>query len=60
MAEETHKAIRNFLADMFGAEVAEEITIQYGGSMKPENAAELYGSDRYRRRTCRRSIIRSF
>jgi triosephosphate isomerase len=43
VAEETHKAIRNFLVEMFGNEVAEEITIQYGGSMKPENAAELMG-----------------
>lgn len=43
MAQETHKAIRNFLVEMFGAEVAEEITIQYGGSMKADNAAELMG-----------------
>ncbi len=41
VAQETHKSIRNTLADMFGAEVAEEITIQYGGSMKAENAKEL-------------------
>lgn len=43
VAEETHKAIRGFLAEMFGCEVAEEITIQYGGSMKPGNAADLMG-----------------
>lgn len=41
IAEETHKAIREELARMFGEEVANEITIQYGGSMKPENAQEL-------------------
>lgn len=41
IAEETHKAIREELAKMFGEEVANEITIQYGGSMKPENAQEL-------------------
>ena len=41
IAEETHKAIRKVLAEMFGAEAAEEITIQYGGSMKAENAKEL-------------------
>lgn len=41
IAEETHKAIRCELANMFGEEVANEITIQYGGSMKPENAQEL-------------------
>ena len=26
---------------MFGKEVAENVTVQYGGSMKPENALEL-------------------
>ena len=31
IAEETHKAIRKVLAEMFGTEAAEEITIQYGG-----------------------------
>lgn len=41
MAEETHKEIRDVLADMFGKDVAEEITIQYGGSMNPGNAKEL-------------------
>ena len=41
IAEETHKAIRLELAKMFGEEVANEITIQYGGSMKPANAKEL-------------------
>lgn len=41
IAEETHKAIREELERMFGEEVANEITIQYGGSMKPENAQEL-------------------
>ncbi len=41
IAEETHKAIREELARMFGEEIANEITIQYGGSMKPENAQEL-------------------
>ncbi|MBQ3437627.1 MAG: triose-phosphate isomerase [Fusobacterium sp.] len=41
MAQETHKEIRSVLADMFGADVADEMTIQYGGSMKPENAKDL-------------------
>ena len=40
MAQETHKEIREVLRDMFGA-VADEMVIQYGGSMKPENAKEL-------------------
>lgn len=41
MAQETHKEIRVVLAGMFGKDVANEITIQYGGSMKPENAKDL-------------------
>lgn len=41
VAEETHKFIRKFIADKFGAETAAAIVIQYGGSMKPENAAAL-------------------
>ncbi|MCI6152600.1 triose-phosphate isomerase [Fusobacterium perfoetens] len=41
IAQETHKAIRQELTEMFGEEVANEITIQYGGSMKPNNAKEL-------------------
>ncbi|MFK4786116.1 triose-phosphate isomerase [Fusobacterium sp. MFO224] len=40
IAEETHKEIRKVLKEMFG-EVAEEMTVQYGGSMKPTNAKEL-------------------
>ena len=40
MAQETHKQIREVLKDMFGS-VADEMVIQYGGSMKPGNAAEL-------------------
>lgn len=43
MAQETHREIRKVLADMFGQEVANEMTIQYGGSMKPENAKDLLG-----------------
>ncbi len=41
MAEATHKCIRDFLTSKFGAEVAGNITIQYGGSMKPDNASDL-------------------
>ncbi|WP_314010550.1 triose-phosphate isomerase [Pseudostreptobacillus hongkongensis] len=40
-AQEVHAFIRNLLTDMFGKEVAENVTVQYGGSMKPENALEL-------------------
>ncbi|WP_064591607.1 triose-phosphate isomerase [Streptobacillus moniliformis] len=40
-AQEVHASIRNLLVDMYGADIANEITVQYGGSMKPENALEL-------------------
>jgi len=41
-AEEIHAYIRKVLADKFGAAVAEDMTILYGGSCKPSNAAELF------------------
>ncbi len=40
-AQEVHALIRRTLAGLAGAAVAETIRIQYGGSMKPENAKEL-------------------
>ena len=42
-AEEVHAFIRKLLSDLFTAEVAEQIRIQYGGSVKPANATELLG-----------------
>ncbi|GAB5402540.1 MAG: triose-phosphate isomerase [Aureliella sp.] len=39
-AEEVHAQIRGLLTELFG-DVAESIRIQYGGSVKPDNAAEL-------------------
>ena len=41
MAEETHAFIRKTFAELYGAEVAEALVIQYGGSMKPENSKDL-------------------
>ncbi|MFP4089941.1 MAG: triose-phosphate isomerase [Cyclobacteriaceae bacterium] len=40
-AQEMHEVIRKQLAEAYGKEVAENISILYGGSMKPDNAAEL-------------------
>ncbi|MFH0763837.1 MAG: triose-phosphate isomerase [Candidatus Omnitrophota bacterium] len=40
-AEEVHKYIRGLLAGMYGKDVANEVRIQYGGSVKPENIKEL-------------------
>jgi triosephosphate isomerase len=40
-AQEVHDFIRKLLAGMYSDELAGEIRIQYGGSAKPDNAAEL-------------------
>jgi triosephosphate isomerase (TIM) len=40
-AQEVHAAIRAQLARLAGVEAAERVRIQYGGSMKPDNAKEL-------------------
>ena len=40
-ADETCGSIRRTIAALYGAEAAENITIQYGGSMNDANAAEL-------------------
>ncbi len=40
-AQEMHAYIRSVLSDMAGDDAAGSIRIQYGGSMKPANAAEL-------------------
>ena len=41
-ANETIKQIRNELAKNYGKNEAENVIIQYGGSVKPENAKELF------------------
>jgi len=43
-AQEVHAAIRAILREI-GGEVAERMPIQYGGSVKPSNAAELLGQE---------------
>jgi len=40
-AQETHAFIRKLLGSMFDETVARRVRIQYGGSVKPSNAAEL-------------------
>ena len=40
-AEAIHAYVRKVIADMYGSDVAEKVIIQYGGSMKPENAQDL-------------------
>lgn len=41
-AQEMHAFIRNTLRDQYSDEVAENTSILYGGSVKPENAKEIF------------------
>ncbi len=41
-ANNSIKAIRKEIANIYGSEVAEEVIIQYGGSVKSSNAKELF------------------
>lgn len=43
-AQEMHKFIRDLLVELFDGEVAENMTILYGGSCKPSNASELFAN----------------
>lgn len=40
-AQEAHAFVRSLISDLYGSEAAAKIRIQYGGSVKPDNAAEL-------------------
>ena len=40
-AQEVHNFIRGLLTKAYSADVASQVCIQYGGSVKPENATEL-------------------
>jgi triosephosphate isomerase (TIM) len=40
-AQQIHKFIRDLLTDIYNDRLAQGMRIQYGGSMKPDNAAEL-------------------
>ena len=40
-AQEVHAFVRGLLAELFGQSTAEQVCIQYGGSVKPANASEL-------------------
>jgi triosephosphate isomerase (TIM) len=44
-AQEVHSLIRKLLEQMYDAKLAAGIRIQYGGSVKPDNAAELMHQD---------------
>jgi len=42
-AQEAHEFVRGLVAGMFDDGVAQKLRIQYGGSVKPENACDLIG-----------------
>ena len=44
-AEEMCAFIRNAVIDLYGEETADEVVIQYGGSVKPANATEIMNMD---------------
>lgn len=41
-AQEMHSAIRSQLAGKYGSKIADDISILYGGSVKPANAKEIF------------------
>ena len=42
-AQEICKAVRTVVAEVYGQETADEVRVQYGGSVNGKNAAELFG-----------------
>ncbi|NNE30223.1 MAG: triosephosphate isomerase, partial [Saprospiraceae bacterium] len=43
-AQEMHSFIRSSISEKYGESVADDITILYGGSVKPANAKDLFGN----------------
>lgn len=43
-AQEMHAYLRKVIAKQYGDEIASEVSILYGGSVKANNAAEIFGS----------------
>ncbi len=43
-AQEMHAFIRKTVADMYSTEVADNVSILYGGSVKPANAKEIFSN----------------
>lgn len=42
-AQEMHRFIREVIAENYSNKVAEKVSILYGGSVKPDNAKEIFG-----------------
>ena len=45
IADSMHKSIRETIKKLFNDNIADDIPILYGGSVKPENIAELYAEE---------------
>ena len=41
-AQEVHAALRKYIASKYGEQIADDTSILYGGSAKPDNAKELF------------------
>jgi triosephosphate isomerase len=44
-AQDMHAIIREHIAGKYGSEIAEKISILYGGSVKADNAKELFACE---------------
>jgi len=44
-AQEMHAFIRNLVNQKYGGKIANEVKILYGGSVKPDNASEIFGKE---------------
>ncbi|MDB9859468.1 triose-phosphate isomerase, partial [Flavobacteriaceae bacterium] len=44
-AQEMHHFIRNTLSEVFDTDVSQDVSILYGGSVKPGNAKEIFGKE---------------
>jgi len=42
-AEEVHAYVRQLLEELYGKNIADDVSILYGGSVKPDNAGEILG-----------------
>jgi triosephosphate isomerase len=43
-AQEMHAYIRKLVAEHYNTSISEDVSILYGGSVKPENAEEIFGN----------------
>ena len=44
-AQEIHHFIRKTISDKYGKDVADNVSILYGGSVKPDNAKEIFAKE---------------